>query len=350
MTVAVEWVSEAPSFAALSGEWEALLGDDAAPFDRHCWYAAWWEAFGAGRELAVCTARRDGALAAVLPLVRDGAGRLCSMTNAHTPSFRPVGEAEAVRAVIRAALAERAPLLELYAIPDGGAARAALDAELAASGALPVWHPIHRSPYLMTTGPYEDWRKRTHPKGLERLRRKMARDHDAQFAIAERPADPAAQLERGLELEAGGWKGRAGTAILSDPATADFYRRMAAAFGARDELRLTEIVLDGDLVAFELCLLSGRRLYELKIAYDESRRPLRPGRVLQLATIDWCFAQPDVDVLEMLGADEDWKLPFADDVHPHHELRVFPPTLSGRARYALRAKLRPVLSRLRDRR
>jgi CelD/BcsL family acetyltransferase involved in cellulose biosynthesis len=336
---AVEWISDPASFAALGAEWDALAGGDATPFDLHCWYAAWWEAFGAGRELAICTVRQDGVLAGVLPLVRDAGGRLCSMTNAHTPSFRPLGDGAAV---VRAAIDAGAPVLELHCLPDS--ARPLFDGQRA------TWHAIHRSPYLVTTGPYEDWRKRTHPKGLERLRRKMARDHEARLAIAERPADAAAQLERGLELEAGGWKGRAGTAILSDPATADFYRRMAAAFHARDELRLTEIELDGSLVAFELCLVHDRRLYELKIAYDEARRPLRPGRVLQLATIDWCFAEPGVDVLEMLGADEDWKLPFADGVRPHHELRVFAPTLAGRARYAWWGTLRPAAGRLRNRR
>lgn len=337
MSDGIEWISDPGAFAALEPEWDALA---LTPFDRHCWYAAWWESFGAGRELAVCTVRRDRALAGVLPLVRDARGRLASMTNAHTPTFRPVGDGVAV---VRAALDARAPVLELQAVSDD--ARALFENESAPF----VSHPVHRSPWLATDGAYEDWRKRTRPKGLERLRRKMARDHEARFAIAERPADPAGQLERGLELEASGWKGKAGTAILSDEATADFYRRMAAAFHVRDELRLTEIELDGDLVAFELCLLAGRRLYELKIAYDEARRPLRPGRVLQLATIDWCYAQPDVDVLEMLGDAEDWKAPFSDDVHPHHELRVYPPTLAGRARYASRG-LREAASRLRARR
>jgi CelD/BcsL family acetyltransferase involved in cellulose biosynthesis len=345
VTLAVEWISDAERFAALEPEWDALLDEDAPPFDRHCWHAAWWAAFGAGRELALCTARRDGALAAALPLARDARGRLSSTTNAHTPTFGPVGrDAEAVAAVLRAALDERAPVLELHAIDAASETRRLLDAQLVAAGARPVWHPIHRSPHLATDGAYEDWRKRTRPKGLERLRRKMARDHEARFAIAQRPADPEGQLERGLRLEAAGWKGRAGTAILSDEAVAGFYRRIAAAFGARDEVRLTEIVLDGELVAFELCLLAGRRLYELKTAYDEAQRPLRPGRVLQLATIDWCFAQPDVDVLEMLGTDEDWKRPFADDVRPHHELRVFPPTLVGRARHMWWAALRPRLA------
>jgi CelD/BcsL family acetyltransferase involved in cellulose biosynthesis len=329
----IEWVAGPAAFAALEAEWDALA---TTPFERHCWFTAWWEAFGAGRELAICTARRDGELVGVLPLLRDGR-RLASLTNAHTPSFRPLGDAAAV---VAAAAAERPVVLEVGALPED--ARPAFEAR----PGLRRWHAVHRSPWLDTTGEYEQWRSRTRPKEPERLRRKMDRDFEARFAIVERPVDLGAQLERGLELEAAGWKGRAGTAILSDHATADFYRRMAAAFDACDELRLTEIELDGELVASEICLLSGRRLYWLKNAYDESRRSLKPGRVRQLATIEWCFAQPDVDVLEMLGADEEFKLESADQVRPHHELRMFPRTLAGRARYAWRGA-RETASRLR---
>lgn len=74
MALTVEWVREADQFAALADEWDALLPSDAHPFDLHCWYLSWWNAFGGSSELAVCTVRGDGELAAVFPLRREGGG------------------------------------------------------------------------------------------------------------------------------------------------------------------------------------------------------------------------------------------------------------------------------------
>src|SRR5439155_18445696 len=74
----------------------------AFPFMRHAWITAWWSAFGTGR-FGTYAARRDGELAAVLPLVRRGRA-LFSPTNAHSPAFRPLGDGDALRAIADAAL------------------------------------------------------------------------------------------------------------------------------------------------------------------------------------------------------------------------------------------------------
>ena len=83
MSLRIEWIDEEARFAALAEEWDRLLPDDASPFDLHCWYTIWWEAFGGSRELAVCTVWRDRELAGALSLARDGR-RLKSMLKRHT--------------------------------------------------------------------------------------------------------------------------------------------------------------------------------------------------------------------------------------------------------------------------
>jgi CelD/BcsL family acetyltransferase involved in cellulose biosynthesis len=176
------------------------------------------------------------------------------------------------------------------------------------------------SPIVDLDGTYEDWREATRKRWqapLERLGRKMARDHDAVFTLVEPPRDLAAALSAGFELEASGWKGEAGTAILSTPETATFYRSLAEAFDARGELRTSTITLDGRLVAFELALVCDGRLYKLKNAYDESLRRLAPGLVLHLRVIERCFAL-GLDACEILGDRADWKAKFANAERPHY--------------------------------
>ena len=114
----------------------------------------------------------------------------------------------------------------------------------------------------------------------------MRRDHEASVALVEAPTDLEGELDRAFELEAAGWKGEAGTAIDSTKETALFYRSVASAYHRLGELRLSTIVLDGELAAFDLCLLHGDRLWTLKSSYNESFPRLSPGNVLLLLEIE----------------------------------------------------------------
>src|SRR3982751_149503 len=76
------------AIAPLTPEWDELVDRvGAGPFSRPGWFEAWWQAFGRGR-LEVVTLRRQGELAAVLPLLRRHGTRR-SLTNWHTPEFEP---------------------------------------------------------------------------------------------------------------------------------------------------------------------------------------------------------------------------------------------------------------------
>ena len=62
---------------------------------------------------------------------------------------------------------------------------------------------------------------------LERFRRKMAARPRGRALDRRAPGGPGAELARGFAVEASGWKGESGTAILSDERTAVFYREIA---------------------------------------------------------------------------------------------------------------------------
>ena len=87
--------------------------------------------------------------------------------------------------------------------------------------------PWLTSPVVELEGDFESYRHRTRPKWLRRIlayRRKMARDHVAEFSVLEPSADFERQLEEGLRLEASGWKGARGTAVRLDARlTARYY-------------------------------------------------------------------------------------------------------------------------------
>ena len=135
----------------------------------------------------------------------------------------------------------------------------------------------------------------------------MRRDHEASVVLLEVPKDLEGELDRAFELEAAGWKGEAGTAIDSTKETALFYRSVASAYHRLGELRLSTIALDGELAAFDLCLLHSGRVWTLKTSYNESYPRLSPGNVLLLLEIERSF-ELGLEAVELLGGFEDYKL------------------------------------------
>jgi CelD/BcsL family acetyltransferase involved in cellulose biosynthesis len=102
------------------------------------------------------------------------------------------------------------------------------------------------------------------------------------FELVTAPRDLEEELRRGFEVEASGWKGKAGTAIASERATADFYRSLARDLHSRGELRFSYIVADGHFLAFDFALVQNGRYHLLKTGYDEAFRSFAPGLVLRL--------------------------------------------------------------------
>jgi CelD/BcsL family acetyltransferase involved in cellulose biosynthesis len=348
VTLSIEWIDSPRRFEELAGEWDAVLPDDSLPFDLHCWYSAWWEAFGDAAELAVCTVRRDGELAGAFPLLgRDG--DLRALANVHTPSFRPLArDGDAMDSLIAAMLERSGPGVELVALPERD-----LSVELLENGAreasmVPLVEASFSSPVVETDGDFGAWRKQSKPRWgapLERFRRKMGRDYDAQFVIVQPPGDLERDLDDGFRVEASGWKGRAGTAIVSSPDTEAFYRTVAREFERRGELRLSRIALDGRTAAFDLGILHRDRLHLLKTGFDEDFRRLAPGLVMRLSIVEHCF-EHGLRSHELLGGESEWKAKFATSTRPHVNLRAYRRNPVGLARYAYRVALRPRLKRV----
>lgn len=97
-----------------------------------------------------------------------------------------------------------------------------------------------------------------------------------------------------LELEAGGWKGREGTALACRPADREFFRRIVAAAHARGRLQALALRVDGRPVALKCNFLAGDGGFAFKIAYDEAYAQLSPGFLLEIETIRRLHDHPAV--------------------------------------------------------
>jgi CelD/BcsL family acetyltransferase involved in cellulose biosynthesis len=345
MPQTVEWVRDEEGFAALAAEWDAVLPDGAHPYDDYAWISSWWQAFGAGSQLAICTIRRHGALAAVMPLREEG-GRLLSLTNSHTFSCRPLArDEEAMTALLKAVTQDGGREIRLTGLEVSDGGTAALESTARETSMLAATEAAFASPYIDTSGGYDAWREQNKHRWkapLERKWRKTERDHESEFQMVVVPPDLEAELDEGLRIEASGWKGDAGTAIESADDSALFYRLLARAFQERGELRFSWIKVDGKAISFDYCILYRRCLYTLKSGFDEDYKNLAPGLVLRLATIKECF-ESDIDLHDLLGDEVGWKTRFADGNRPHVNMRIYSLRPTGFARYLYRDRMRPRL-------
>lgn len=353
MAYAVERVESLEGFRELEDGWEALAGDVGHPFASHAWIGAWLAAFAAEAPPAVYTAWEGDRLAAALPLVRRGSA-LAAAANAHTPWFSPLGKGEPLALVADAVARSGASHVVLPELAlDDAATRVLADALDAARSV--VWlEPTRTAPVVDRSSVPEEYL--SHVSGnrrreIRRLRRRLD-ELGAVVAPLALPADVDAEVDRALALEVAGWKGRRGTAILDDPATERFYRDVARAFARRGELRLSTVSLDGELVAFDLCIVANDRLWIPKGSIHEDHRSRSPGIVLLVAEIEAAL-EAGLSGVELLGDADAYKLPFATRTRRHgavHGARLRPAPVARIAyRRAVRPHLRRVARALRDR-
>ncbi len=101
-----------------------------------------------------------------------------------------------------------------------------------------------------------------------------------------------------LELEAAGWKGREGTAILRKPDALRFFLKVIATFARRGDVQVDTLELDGRPVAMSVAVTSGKTAFCWKTAYEESLSKYTPG---YLTVMD--VTRRIVDDPSIIGAD-----------------------------------------------
>ncbi|MCF1744874.1 GNAT family N-acetyltransferase [Paradevosia shaoguanensis] len=278
-------------------EWEALADralETNAFFDPAYSRAAFSLAASGGGGKALL-ARAGGRLVALLPVVWASAAFRLPLPvlvarQPYSPLTAPLLAADeplaAAEALLDAAAASGARLLDLPALPLDGAAGKALLAVLERRGIRPVCLETHERAALDAGQDAETYLRDAMGgkklKELRRLRNRLDDEGAVAFALARTPDEIAAALERFLVLEASGWKGKGGTGLGQDAGDAAFVRAMAQGLGRRGAFEVLELTLDGRASASGLVMRQGRTAFFFKIAYDEKLSRFSPGVQLTL--------------------------------------------------------------------
>ncbi len=172
--------------------------------------------------------------------------------------------------------------------------------------------------------------------------------------------DLESALREGFELEARGWKGKAGTAITQQPSLMAFVARHATALAGtgprppvadREQevgiaacgVRIATLRLDGRLIAFLCCWRGKDCLFTPKIAYDETFAACSPGKLVFYWNLRSLLQAGDWRSLDMAGPLADYNAKWSTGTYPVATLVLGRPGLRGRllvAAYAARRRLR----------
>jgi len=333
---------------SLASEWEELARRvGAPPYVRPGWVAAWWRAFGAGH-LEIRTLRRDGRLAAVLPIARQR-GAVRSATNFHTPqSGLLADDCSAATELARTLFAEKPRRVSIASLVPGDAGMQACQRAAEETGYRFVVRPFQRSPYLEIEGDWTGYESRLSRSLLADVRqswRRLGRQGQVSVEIADGRERLEALLKEAYAVEASGWKGARRMAIQSRPETEGFYTDVAHWAVEENMLRLFFLRLDRRPLAVYYALVENGCCHLLKGGYDPNHRRFSPGKLLMHAVVRHGF-ETGLSRIEFHGDAEPYKLLWADGVQEQKRFEAFPRSPAGQLAWAALAYGRPAAKRV----
>lgn len=355
----VEAVTSYEVFLALEPLWNRLVDEAQAghPFVRHEWIRAWWESFGAGRELHILLVKADREPIAIVPLM-SCAARFCGVPvkqlqfiwNVYAERFDFI-VGRWPQAAYRAALAYLRQrndwdVLLLPQLPSGSASLAELPRIANETGMLCSVQHSCDSPYLPVCRTWQNyWESldRKHRSNLRNREKRLGQLGKLSLEIVSSSEHLAKALEDGFCLEGAAWKNQAGTSIAACAETRRFYTLLAERAAERGWLRLCFLKLNEERIAFAYYLEYANKLFLLKPGYDPKYSAFSPSSLLCSLVLRDACGRGIVEV-DFLANSDDWKLRWTSHVRPHYRLYVFPGRLEGRMLHWIKFRLMPSLA------
>jgi len=127
----------------------------------------------------------------------------------------------------------------------------------------------------------------SHLKEMRRQWRLLEEQGTVVYSVARQPREIHLRFEEFLALEAGGWKGKKRTALVTDRYHTAFAREAVSNLAAVDAVRIHTIDLNGKAIASMVVLMMGSEAYTWKTAYDEAYARYSPGKLLMGELTEW---------------------------------------------------------------
>jgi CelD/BcsL family acetyltransferase involved in cellulose biosynthesis len=359
----IEVVDQWSDFLNMEENWNLLLTQSPQRdniFLTHEWFRAWWEAFGAGKELMIVLVKSENRLIGIAPLMRFWTSyyglpiRLLSLiTNDHTNRADFIfveHQREGARLVLdfMARQIGRWDMAELNFLPANSSTVEAIGDLAGQCGFVCSTKPSYQSPYIILS---ESWNCfYSERDGHFRRNLKNREKRLLSLGVVEYEENPEGRdslssfLEEMFAVGSQSWKETEKTAIASTPSLRRFYTRLAELMHPKGLLSLHLLRVDGKPVAFQYALAHNGALYLLKTEYDIAYHPYSPGHQIQKRVLQSCFAR-GLQEFDFLGPNMPWKQEWAELGRDHVRLLLFHRGLQSRILALLELWAKPTLKR-----
>ncbi len=127
----------------------------------------------------------------------------------------------------------------------------------------------------------------SHLREMRRQWRLLEELGNVVHTVARQPREIHMRFEEFLALEAGGWKGKRRSALVTDRYHTAFAREAVSNLAEIDAVRIHTIDINGKAIAAVVVLMMGGEAYTWKTAYDESYSRYSPGKLLMSELTEW---------------------------------------------------------------
>jgi CelD/BcsL family acetyltransferase involved in cellulose biosynthesis len=353
-------IRDQETFLGLKDDWDSFVSERFAghPLLGHCWFANYYRAYFPGAPLYILCAYDDGGtLIAGLPLVlgkRRPTGitlkeaRLLAGTHSHVNRVLVTAEGgQILSGFLDQTLGDGVDLIYLEDLPDCFPDRQWFDDYCCSRKVRLDVRSVRRSPFIPTTGSFEDYRKMLSKKFRELLNNRLNRIKKAggfEIRTFSTPESFDQMLADMKTVAAESWQGENNSGLFSGGDNALFYTSLLQHALENGYGRVFILYFEGQPAAFEFHMYHGATEYCLKAEYSQKLTKLSPGGVLDGELVKRAF-DTDISVYDLLGFEDEYKLRWTQQVTPYFRYFIFNRTAAARTAYWVHCRLAERLRR-----
>lgn len=323
----------------LSDSWDALSAGSRLPMHDYAWIRAAASTLAADGRLYIVVIGTPSHITAAAPLVRSRNDEASLELLGVGELYEPMDFLSATPSALAAltdALAGCKEYLALNRVPAQSGAIAALGRSYRGRGIV-ISQASRGSPWIPLDASWmqpEQQLSAGRRSDLRRARRTAETMGPLTFDVVRpTPGELGALLDEAFCVEAGSWKGRAGTALTRDSVRAPFYRRYAAGACRTGNLLVCFLRIGGRAAAMQIAVTRGESFWLLKIGFDDAFARCSPGTLLMHETVRYA-ASHGLQAYEFLGVDEPWTRMWTAHVRPYVSVRAYPASWHGLSGFA----------------
>lgn len=331
----VEIIDDRNGLEKFSSEWNRLAKPLENPLMTHEWFTACANSFYKDDDLYVVILRSGDNISAIAPIVvtrKRGIKWLELMGTSflHEPCGVLYDSHDSLMEILRELIKLRRPVY-LNRVPANTSTAEILRRQIKYRGIVIERNSSGTVRVPITSSWDEFYRTISSRRRYDiRLARRRAEEGGkVSFKIfCPSPDELDSYLKIAFEVEAAGWKGREGSALLFNHKIQKFFWGYAATACRDNILRLCFMKINNEVAAMQIAVEYARRFWVLKIGYDERWARCSPGIQLTNEAIRYSYDQ-GLKSYEFLGSDEPWLHIWSNETDYYKSIGVYPAALSG---------------------